>query len=542
MVMRSARVAATCCAAGTGRWRFAIGAACGFAFAAAASAADSAATPLSPAAAPDAHSWLSRAARAVRAFRHFASGAPGDDEATLALCAGKAPDTPSFLVPYYLRDTRSRYTYYAKSRDANKRKRMSPADFLSAMLALPDPLRVGSDGPVADDGDGKNETSGERVASALAHFARFFNWADADGDGSISYREFAFLANILAVSLNDYRGLFRMFDADDKGGLTLPEFREMLKAIGDERMRPRTRSGVVRAMFLPEEHARFLAGAERPLVRAVECVEPAPGAAGKPGATNAGGAPAAATVTVTRMQADKVPVTAVVTFERFAAVVAQLERLIAEAEFRLRAATDHAATKEQFGAMILSSIHGRHLPYFLVDNLRRLAASAPPGQSEALAAATATAVAAAANPSAAARQSAADAAAAALGAGAVTLDTYLLFSEMIRRAGDVASALQLFAAAGYTIRAADLKRALDRTVVLSRPVTLEEAELFVLMFDANADGSLHVDEFVSILRARASYAGVLASKKEFESLFVRLAKCTSAEVSALLFKPDEDAA
>lgn len=418
-----------------------------------------------------------------------------------AQCADKAPDTPDYLIPYYLRDTKSRFVHYATIKDGKVRK-MKPEDFLAAMLAIPDgavpeDLKVVVSPATSDD---DKTTEGVASSSSIKKFASFFKWADADGDGTINFREFAFLANILAYPLRDFKVLFNLFDNQSKGGLSRDEFSAMLISVSDEKMAPKLRSGIVRAMFLPEDHKKFCSATEvlkGPTVRAAKNQKKSGGSQESD--------PAAAP---TRMIADKVPADAVVTFERFSAVVRQIETMIAETEFNLYdKGSKGFVSNEEFGNMVTRSIHGRHLPFFIVDNLRKMGKNTESSSQQ------------------------------------IYLTTYLLFSEIIGRAEDVSQALQLYAAAGFAIKANDLKRALDRVVKLSRPITIDEAQLLTNMFDANSDGELHIEEFVSILRAKASYCGVLPKERNKDDLFTRFGKCSSDAMKQVRnggVLPDED--
>jgi hypothetical protein len=51
--------------------------------------------------------------------------------------ACKPKDTPDYLLPYYLRDCRSRFIHYASVKGDKGRRYMTPEDFLLALLASP---------------------------------------------------------------------------------------------------------------------------------------------------------------------------------------------------------------------------------------------------------------------------------------------------------------------------------------------------------------------------------------------------------------------
>jgi Ca2+-binding EF-hand superfamily protein len=360
-----------------------------------------------------------------------------------ALC--RSPDTPDYLVPYYLRDIRTRFNYYAtlKSPDG-KFRRMSPVDFLYAVLARP------SKAP---------EDEGMNQEAALREFAPLFALADADADQTISFNEFAFLAVVLATDLAKLEQLFRLFDADGQGALTPQQFSALFEALSSKEMRPNMRSGLVRAMFLPDERDALLAEAPRSAKRA-----------------------------------PRLPAEARCQFEVFRSVVDKVQRSISRAEFALYDADDDGAlSPDEFGRLLLSSVVGRHLPFFLVDNLRRLGTSRPLPRK-------------------------------------VSVDSYCMLTEIMGHADEVAAALQFIAASGFAVRASDLERVLNRSVALSRTVTADEVALLMALFDADRSGTLEVDEFVTLLRSKGSYAGILTEKKEPAFLPAQLAKCTAAAV------------
>lgn len=153
-------------------------------------------------------------------------------------------DTPPYLIPYYLRDVRSRFLHYASVR---KRKGgpmyMTVEDFVLALLAssqreLPDPAIV-------------------------ADLQKLFDSMDANGDGYISFPEFRFLMSLLTSDPQEMATLFRIADVDGDGALPLEDFANVLRGVTKDEaavrslLKPSTRrNGVVHALFGDEASPR----------------------------------------------------------------------------------------------------------------------------------------------------------------------------------------------------------------------------------------------------------------------------------------------
>ncbi|KPI88459.1 hypothetical protein ABL78_2421 [Leptomonas seymouri] len=153
-------------------------------------------------------------------------------------------DTPSYLIPYYLRDVRSRFQHYASVR---KRRGgpmyMTAEDFVLALLASPE-----------------KELADPSIVADLRHL---FESMDANGDGYISFPEFRFLMSLLTSDTKEIAALFRIMDVDGTGTLALEDFANVLRGVTKDEavvrslLKPSTRrGGVVRALFGDEASPR----------------------------------------------------------------------------------------------------------------------------------------------------------------------------------------------------------------------------------------------------------------------------------------------
>lgn len=161
---------------------------------------------------------------------------------TVVLC--RSYETPTYLIPYYLRDVRSRFLHYASVR---KRKGgpmyMTVEDFVLALLASPEKVLPNPD--------------------IVQDLQRLFESMDANGDGYISFPEFRFLMSLLTSDPHEVEALFYIVGTDKSGTLSLEEFANVLRgATKDEAvvrslLKPSTRrNGIVRALFGDETAPR----------------------------------------------------------------------------------------------------------------------------------------------------------------------------------------------------------------------------------------------------------------------------------------------
>ncbi|RNF26187.1 Ca2+ binding protein, contains EF-hand motif (ISS) [Trypanosoma conorhini] len=160
--------------------------------------------------------------------------------ASVALC--HPLDTPDYLVPYYLRDTATRFKHYASHRKREGgAKYMTVEDFVRALLASSD-----------------NDPPDPAVVQSLA---KLFTELDADGNAYLSLSEFSFLMVLLTAKTEDIQVLFSVLDEDRVGSLSLDEFAGVLRGLGcggkEAQLLTRgRRNSIVRRLFGEDGHRR----------------------------------------------------------------------------------------------------------------------------------------------------------------------------------------------------------------------------------------------------------------------------------------------
>ncbi|GET86006.1 hypothetical protein, conserved [Leishmania tarentolae] len=336
---------------------------------------------------------------------------------SVALC--RSYDTPTYLIPYYLRDVRSRFLHYASVRKHKGGPMyMTAEDFVLALLASPEKALPNP--------------------NIVQDLQRLFESMDANGDGYISFPEFRFLMSLLTSDLREVEALFRIVGTDESGTLSLEEFANVLRgATKDEAvvrsfLKPSTRrNGVVRALFGDDAAPR-------------RC-----------------------------------------SFSELEAVIHRMRVEIWKAEFHQYDVEKHnRITAEAFAALIARQVLGSHLPYYLVDNIRRLHGSGD----------------------------------------VVTLDMWLGLNEVMLYAEQLAVNVELFMGSGLSVTQRDFCRLLSMAGVPALPPAT--TDIIMAVFDKNGDGSVEMDEFLSIMRKKVKYH-YSAPPRERTSLPRRFLKCFS---------------
>jgi Ca2+-binding EF-hand superfamily protein len=128
----------------------------------------------------------------------------------------KPRDTPQYLLPYYLKTTRSRFNHFASEKeegeDGRPEKYMNAEDFLRSLLVT-------------------KKTDDQVSAAVVRDLDRLFRAVDANGDGKLSYGEYSMLMVFLTRSTADFRLAFHMFDEDETGTIGVDEFKNLVKAL-----------------------------------------------------------------------------------------------------------------------------------------------------------------------------------------------------------------------------------------------------------------------------------------------------------------------
>lgn len=171
--------------------------------------------------------------------------------AQMVLC--RPLDTPDYLLPYYLRDARSRFAHYASIKKKNGNRFMTAEDFVCALLA--------SKETKLDD------------STAVKDLEELFAATDANGDGKLSFSEFSFLMMLLSTKLRDFELSFTVFDSDDKGSLTLKQFEQVVSALSDddgEAVKKLAGGGILKKLFGPSGQERCTYSAFRSVVDQIQ--------------------------------------------------------------------------------------------------------------------------------------------------------------------------------------------------------------------------------------------------------------------------------
>lgn len=325
-------------------------------------------------------------------------------------------DTPDYLIPYYLRDTATRFRHYATfRRRKGGPKYMTVEDFVRALLASRgnEPLEP----------------------SALEGITQIFRELDADGNMYLSLTEFSFLMVLLTAKMDDIRALFSMLDRDRVGSLSLDEFAAVLRGLGCSASEAKAftreqKNGIVKRLFGDDGQRRC-------------------------------------------------------SYNEIAETINALNEEVWKTEFR-QVDTERCGriTAEQFGRLIANQVIGSHVPFHMVDNIRKLRGSG----------------------------------------NTITLDLWIGFHRVMQHADAITEAVELFGSSGLPLLKRDFNRAVKAAGLLPFPEV--ELDIIMALFDRNGDGVLEFDELVSVMRQKLNYHySSRVDPREKKSLPVRFVEC-----------------
>ena len=348
------------------------------------------------------------------------SGVAAFGALTVQLCSGNvvlckvARSTPDYLLPHYLRNSRTRFYHYASIVEGDERY-MTPDDFVRAILATKD----------------KGTDASSHNSQAVKDLRALFLITDANNDGRLSLHEFSLLLVLLATPKKDWSVAFGMYDKAQQGGLSFEEFKEVVQVFGDPEAVPKEKEGIARRLF------------------------------GADGSRRCGWA----------------------TFER---LLSELKMEVAKAEFRQYDPEGVGSIPvEAFAKLVLSPPEGYHMPFYLVDNMRRLAKR--------------------------------DAACARM-----PFSSWVHISSVIDKSSELGEALRIYSASGRPVLPKDLARACE-TIGLP-PLVKQEVDVLFGLFDRNGDGQLDYDEFICALDQRAKLHAKTAAEKNAQEKVTKIAR------------------
>lgn len=158
---------------------------------------------------------------------------------------------------------------------------------------------------------------------------------------------------------------------------------------------------------------------------------------------------------------------------------------ITKAEFRqFDPKRQGSITSEHFGKLISASMLGSHLPFFIVDNIRKMKQNAT----------------------------------------TVPFATWASFSSIMKNANAIGEAIQLYTSADLPLRKEDLNRAVG-AVGLGQ-LSEAEVDLVFALFDRNGDGTLEYEEFIQVMSNKGSFHVRPRDRGERQSLYGRAFTCT----------------
>eukprot|EP01060_Flectonema_neradi_P031106 TRINITY_DN4635_c3_g1_i1.p1 TRINITY_DN4635_c3_g1~~TRINITY_DN4635_c3_g1_i1.p1 ORF type:complete len:370 (+),score=51.41 TRINITY_DN4635_c3_g1_i1:52-1161(+) len=290
-------------------------------------------------------------------------------------------------------------------------------------------------------GDGKRSMTSEDFVRALlcarmpnaeipASVSRdldgLFRLVDANCDGLLSFTEFSLFMLFLTNSKKTFEVAFQMFDTNESGTVDVEEFKEICSCISiDPTVKLDFRGGITQTFF-GADYSRQLS------------------------------------------------------MDEFWNFVESLRREVWRAEFRQYDPNDTGFIKPEFFAkLVTDSMLGSHVPFYIVDNIRRLKNKKGGVLSK-----------------------------------GVSFHTWESFNKLMLEAPAVGRALQAYTRAGLPVGKDDFKRAIDIAIQDRTSADhKQEVDLIFSVFDRDGDGHLEFDEFLAVARSKFSFNSMHDKKK-----------------------------
>eukprot|EP00758_Cryptobia_borreli_P002537 Tbor_TRINITY_DN3105_c0_g1::TRINITY_DN3105_c0_g1_i1::g.14770::m.14770 len=267
-----------------------------------------------------------------------------------------------------------------------------------------------------------------------------FKMIDSDGNGTISVSEFSFLMTMLGTTKEDFKFGFFMFNEQGHADYTLSfnEFNKMMQTFGDEHFKLKKSNIIVKRMF--------------------------------------------------GSNADQL-----CSFEKFENELNELKTKVMKVEFNQYDPDNTGVISPgNFGKLMANNSLGIHLPFYIVDNIRKM-------------------------------NNVGDTSSSSETVG-IPFSAWKSFSTVIEKSEALCEAVHIYTCSGAVLRKADFNRAV--TAVGLPMMSEQEVHLIFSLFDRNGDGNLEYDEFFSIVKNKSSYnIRSQINKREKSHLYPRFVKC-----------------
>lgn len=279
----------------------------------------------------------------------------------------------------------------------------------------------------------KNEPLNPFVVEGLA---QLFKELDSDSNMYLSLTEFSFIILLLTAKISDIQTLFHIVDRNRTGTLGLNEFAGVLRGLGCSQKDAQLftyeqKNGIIRRLFGDDGQRRC-------------------------------------------------------TYNEIAETINRIKEEIWKVEF-LHADTEHQGriTAEQFGQLIANHMIGRHTPFHIVENIRKMRGKG----------------------------------------GTMTLDLWISFHHVMQHADVIADAVEIFNSSGLSLMKNDFNRAVKAAGLPS--FTEVELDLIMALFDRDGNGELEIDEVLSVMEQKLNYHYNTRMNLQKKSFPMRFLDCVS---------------